>query len=229
MYRTGDLGRWLIDHNGDGSVEFLGRADSQVKIRGFRIEPGEVEAALQSHAQVRQAVVLVREDPPGDKRLVAYCTVHGEALDIAALRVHLLQRLPEYMVPAAFVGLQELPLTPNGKIDRRALPAPEQGAFGARAFEPPQGEVETAIAALWSELLRIERIGRHDDFFALGGHSLLAVQLMSAMHDRLGVQLPMSQLFAQPTLAHLAQHVRDAKPARHEEDISSVNVDEYYE
>jgi acyl carrier protein len=227
MYRTGDLGRWLAD----GTVEFLGRMDTQVKIRGFRIEPGEVEAALQAHPQVRQAVVLVREDRPGDKRLVAYCTFEGDGpgVDPAALREHLLQRLPDYMVPSAFVPLQALPLTPHGKLDRRALPAPEDDAYDARAYEPPQGEAEMALAALWSELLGIERIGRHDNFFALGGHSLLAVQLMSRVHDQLGVQLPMSRLFAQPTLSQLAQHVRDAQPAQPEDAISSINVDDYYE
>jgi amino acid adenylation domain-containing protein len=203
MYKTGDLGRWCPD----GTIEFLGRNDHQVKIRGFRIELGEIEAALRSHPEVREAVVLARKDAPGDKRLVAY--VVGDAVQ-EALRKHLGARLPEYMVPAAYVTLNALPLTPNGKLDRRALPAPEADAFGARAYEAPQGEVERTLARIWSELLGIERIGRHDHFFALGGHSLLAVQLSSRIRAALGLEVPLAELFAQPTLAGFAQRVAAA-------------------
>ncbi|HET7867921.1 MAG TPA: amino acid adenylation domain-containing protein, partial [Burkholderiaceae bacterium] len=169
MYRSGDLGRWKPD----GTLEFLGRNDHQVKIRGFRIELGEIEAALLACPGVREAVVLTREDEPGNKRLVAYLT--GSQLQPEALRVALARSLPEYMVPAAYVLLEALPLTPNGKLDRKALPAPEGSAFGAAAFEPPPGEIETTLAALWCELLGLERVGRADHFFELGGHSLLAV------------------------------------------------------
>jgi amino acid adenylation domain-containing protein len=203
MYKTGDLGRWRID----GTIEFLGRNDEQVKIRGFRIELGEIEAALHSHPEVRAAVVLAREDAPGNKRLVAY--VVGEAAP-EMLRAHLNSRLPEYMVPAAYVALDALPLTPNGKLDRRTLPAPEAEAFGARAYEAPQGEVENLLALLWGELLGSERIGRHDDFFALGGHSLMAVQLSSRIRTALGLEVPLAELFAQPTLADFAQRVAAA-------------------
>jgi amino acid adenylation domain-containing protein len=203
MYKTGDLGRWRPD----GTIQFLGRNDHQVKIRGFRIELGEIEAALRSHPEVRDAVVLARDDTPGDKRLVAY--VIGEAAP-EALRAHLGARLPEYMVPAAYVALDTLPLTPNGKLDRRALPAPEGDAFGVLAYEAPQGEIEILLAHLWSELLGIERIGRHDDFFALGGHSLLAVQLTSRVRAALGLEVPLAELFAQPTLAGFAQRVASA-------------------
>ena len=224
MYRTGDLGRWLPD----GTVEFLGRADWQIKVRGFRIEPGEIEAALQSHPSVRAAVVLAREDARGDKRLAAYCTVRGDTLDVAALRSHLLERLPEYMVPAAFVELQTMPLTPNGKLDRRALPAPADDAFGSRSYEPPQGELETALAALWGELLGIERVGRHDDFFELGGHSLLAVQLISRMQDRWGVAVPIAQLFAQSTLAQLAGQVHGGADTR-PQSYTAVDRSRYYD
>jgi aryl carrier-like protein len=154
---------------------------------------------------VREAVVLAREDMPGDKRLVAYVT--GDTAQAPeALRAHLAAGLPEYMVPAAYVQLDALPLTPNGKLDRRALPAPEDTAFGVRAYEPPQGPIETALAALWSELLHVERVGRHDNFFDLGGHSLQAVTLMERMR-RLGWPMEARPLFTTPTLAALAASV----------------------
>ncbi|HEU4558917.1 MAG TPA: amino acid adenylation domain-containing protein, partial [Longimicrobium sp.] len=162
LYRTGDRVRWLAD----GSLEFLGRTDFQVKVRGFRIEPGEIEARLLDHAGVREAVVLVREDTPGEKRLVAY-VAGDETAAAEVLRAHLLERLPEYMVPAAYVRLETLPLTPNGKVDRKALPAPEGAAFSTREYEAPSGNTEEAVAAIWADLLGVERVGRHDDFFQL--------------------------------------------------------------
>ncbi|WP_332690623.1 non-ribosomal peptide synthetase, partial [Devosia sp.] len=169
MYKTGDLGRWLPD----GTIEYLGRNDFQVKIRGFRIELGEIEAHLAACHGVREALVLAREDNPGDKRLVAYLLAQsGAVLDAATLRTALAGLLPDYMVPAAFVTLDSFPLTPNGKLDRQALPAPDRDAVVTRSYEAPQGDVETAIAAIWQELLGIERVGRHDHFFELGGHSL---------------------------------------------------------
>src|SRR5208282_2012401 len=174
MYRTGDLGRWLAD----GDIEFLGRNDFQVKIRGFRIELGEIEARLTEHPAIGEAVVIAREDTAGDKRLVAYYTAAAAeataadpqqelAVTAEQLRLHLSASLPEYMVPAAYVHLRALPLTPNGKLDRKALPAPEADAYAVRAYEEPQGEVENVLAALWGELLHVERVGRHDDFFQL--------------------------------------------------------------
>src|SRR5581483_1254719 len=158
MYKTGDLGRWRAD----GTIEYLGRNDHQVKIRGFRIELGEIEAQLSRHAQVKEAVVIAREDVPGEKRLVAYLTAR-EGFHAAAeeLREHLKAVLPEYMVPSAFVKLESLPLTPNGKLDRRALPAPELGSYVSRRYEAPQGEVEEILAGIWQGLLRVERVGRH--------------------------------------------------------------------
>ncbi|HEY0859109.1 MAG TPA: amino acid adenylation domain-containing protein, partial [Albitalea sp.] len=204
MYKSGDLARWLPD----GNVEFLGRNDHQVKVRGFRIELGEIESRLMEHPGVREATVLAREDEPGDKRLAAY--VAGTDLDAEVLRTHLSQSLPDYMVPAAYVVLDALPLTPNGKVDRKALPAPDARAYGQRGYEAPQGEVEEALAHIWSELLQIERVGRHDDFFELGGHSLLAVKVISRMREE-GLGVDIGVLFATPTLSALAAAVGGAR------------------
>jgi amino acid adenylation domain-containing protein len=208
LYRTGDVARWLPD----GTVEFVGRADFQVKIRGFRIELGEIEARLAEYPGVREAVVLAREDAPGDKRLVAYCT-GMDRMDAEALRTHLSATLPEYMVPAAYVRLETLPLTSNGKVDRRALPAPEGEAFATREYEAPLGEVERVVAGIWSELLGVERVGRRDHFFQLGGHSLLAVQLTSRVRQALGVEVALGELFARPTLADFAAGLATAARA----------------
>ncbi|MHA6885078.1 non-ribosomal peptide synthase/polyketide synthase [Ralstonia pseudosolanacearum] len=202
MYRTGDLGRWLPD----GSLEYQGRADAQVKLRGFRIELGEVEARLSQCAGVREAVVTVREDTPGEQRLVAYY-VSGEAIEAQALREQLQASLPEYMVPAAYVRLEHLPLTPNGKLDRKSLPAPEGQAYVSTAYEAPQGEVEQTLAGIWQTLLGVERVGRHDDFFALGGHSLQAVRLVAQVRTQLGAELGLTELFAQPSLSAVAQAI----------------------
>jgi amino acid adenylation domain-containing protein len=208
LYRTGDLGRWLAD----GTIEFLGRNDFQVKIRGFRIELGEIEARLAVHPDVREVVVLAREDAPGAKRLVAYYV--GAEVEVEALREHLAERLPVYMIPAAYVRLPELPLTPNGKVDRKALPAPEADAFAARAYEAPAGELETALAEIWSEVLGVERVGRHDHFFELGGHSLLAVQIVSRVRQTLGLDVALGDLFLRPALADFAHALEAASRAQ---------------
>jgi acyl-coenzyme A synthetase/AMP-(fatty) acid ligase len=199
IYKTGDLGRWLPD----GNIEFLGRNDFQVKIRGFRIELGEIEARLAAIAGVKEAVVLAREDAPGEKRLVAYYN-GSEELTAGIFRSHLVNDLPEYMVPAAYVRLETLPLTPNGKLDRKALPAPEGGAFGVRVYEAPIGEIETTLAQVWSELLKVERVGRHDHFFELGGHSLMAVTLISRMSEK-GLYADVRTLFTSPILCEFAE------------------------
>ena len=181
LYKTGDLARYLAD----GTIEFLGRNDFQVKIRGFRIELGEIEARLGQYDGIRDAVVLAREDTPGDKRLVAYYTTgdtHPIALD--ELRAQLLATLPEYMVPSAYVALDAFPLTPNGKLDRKALPAPDGSAYAVRAYEAPSGEIETAIAQIWCALLDLPRVGRQDNFFALGGHSLLVIRVIEQTAPR---------------------------------------------
>ncbi|MBJ7311023.1 amino acid adenylation domain-containing protein, partial [Rugamonas sp. CCM 8940] len=198
LYKTGDLGRWLDD----GNIDYLGRNDFQVKIRGYRIELGEIEARLAQCDGVREAVVLAREDQPGDKRLVAYLS--GEPGSPAELRAELGRHLAEYMLPAAFVTLDSMPLTANGKLDRKALPAPDMTAMATHSYAAPQGELEQAIAAIWQTLLGVERVGRHDDFFALGGHSLLAVRLMSRLNQALDVDIALRTLFSQPTLAGFA-------------------------
>jgi amino acid adenylation domain-containing protein len=206
MYRTGDLGRWLAD----GTIEFLGRNDHQVKLRGFRVEPGEIEARLAAHPAVREAAVVVREDVAGDRRLVAYWV--GDTVEVEALRGHVAERLPEYMVPSAYVRLDALPLTPNGKLDRRGLPAPEGDAYAVRGYEAPVGETEEALAEIWAEVLRVERVGRRDHFFELGGHSLLAVTLIERMRQR-GLEADVRALFTTPTLAELAASVGGASRA----------------
>ena len=203
MYRTGDLGRWRPD----GTLEFLGRDDHQVKIRGFRIELGEIEAGLLAHGHVRDAVVLVREDAPGDRRLVAYYQSDA-AVPADSLRQALAAHLPDYMVPSAYVHMATWPFTPNGKLDRRALPAPTADACVQRAYEPPQGERETAMAALWRELLRLDRVGRHDHFFELGGHSLIAITLIERLRQQ-GIVADIHALFAHPTLAGFANAASD--------------------
>ncbi|RML73875.1 amino acid adenylation domain-containing protein, partial [Pseudomonas syringae] len=202
MYRSGDLGRWLAD----GNIEYLGRNDDQVKLRGFRIELGEIEAQLAGCPGVGEAVVIAREDTPGDKRLIAYYTTREakEIIAVQTLRAALQASLPEYMVPAAYVKLPGWPLTPNGKLNRRALPVPEADAYVSRGYEAPCGTVETALAEIWQELLGVERVGRHDHFFELGGHSLLAVSLMGRMRQA-GLSADVRLLFAQPTLSAFAE------------------------
>jgi hypothetical protein len=208
MYRTGDVGRWRAD----GNIEFVGRNDEQVKLRGFRIEPGEIAARLSEHEGVKEAVVLARGDG-GETRLVAY-VVPGEAKpQWDELREHLKQRLPEYMVPSAWVELEALPLTANGKVDRKALPEPDGEAHARRGYEAPQGEVETALAAIWSELLGVERVGRNDNFFELGGHSLLAVQLIERMKIH-RLRTDVVTVFKSETLAVLAALTRKVREVR---------------
>uniref|UniRef100_UPI0037093D59 amino acid adenylation domain-containing protein n=1 Tax=Burkholderia arboris TaxID=488730 RepID=UPI0037093D59 len=217
MYRTGDLARYLPD----GNIIFLGRNDDQVKIRGFRIELGEIEAQLALHDAVREAIVLARPDATGNPRLLAYVTLDDaapRAERVRQLREHLVSRLPDYMVPAAFIVLDVLPLTPNGKLDRRALPEPDDDAFVQAQYEAPQGEIECAIASLWSDLLGVERVGRHDNFFALGGHSLLAVRMLNRLRALHEVRLSLSSLFDHPTVCAVAQVVG----ARNRDDAPTI-------
>ncbi|HYH44642.1 MAG TPA: amino acid adenylation domain-containing protein, partial [Thermoanaerobaculia bacterium] len=199
LYATGDLVRRLPG----GAIEYLGRIDRQVKLRGFRIEPGEIEVVLSSHPEVAANAVLVREDRPGDRRLVAYV---APDLDTAGLAAFLRGHLPEYMIPGVFVSLPALPLTPNGKIDRAALPAPERSAGGAES-EGPRTPREQQVAAAWCEVLGLDRVGREEDFFALGGHSLRATQLVSRLRRDFEVDLAVRAVFERPTVAGLAEHL----------------------
>jgi thioesterase domain-containing protein/acyl carrier protein len=209
LYRTGDLARWRAD----GELEFLGRMDQQVKIRGYRIELGEIESVLRQHEQVKECVVLAREDRPGEKRLVAYLVMKKDAgsnLAITSFRTYLKNKLPDYMVPPSFVVLESLPLTPNGKLDSRALPGPELDQTNSDGeYVEPRTAMEKALAEIWAEVLGTKRVGVNDNFFELGGHSLLAVRLFSQIEKILGHKLPLASLFQAPTIAALAALIQE--------------------
>ncbi|HTC80900.1 MAG TPA: AMP-binding protein, partial [Acidimicrobiia bacterium] len=212
MYRTGDVVRWRAD----GVIDYLGRADDQVKVRGFRIELGEIEAALRRHGGVAEAVVVAREDQPGVKRLVAYFVpadatappTSGELRSLAA------QSLPDYMVPSAFVVLDELPLSPNGKLERRGLPAPDAGAVAAAGYVAARTDAETTLAGIWADVLGLERVGVEDNFFELGGDSILSIQVVSRARAA-GLRITVKDLFVNQTIAALATvaGVMDGEPA----------------
>jgi amino acid adenylation domain-containing protein len=204
MYRTGDLCRWLES----GEIEYLGRIDHQVKLRGFRIELGEIETQLERHVQVRQCVVLARQDEPGASRLVAYVVTHpGSTARAQELRQSLQQALPAFMVPAAFVFLDAFPLNPNGKVDRKALPAPGHQHFESEQYITPRSPVEEAVASIWSDLLHVPQLSAHANFFESGGHSLLATQVISRLRTAFGVDMPVRAIFEAPTVATLAARV----------------------
>jgi len=228
IYKTGDLARWLPD----GSLEYLGRLDFQVKLRGFRIELGEIESALRQQPAVRDAIVLLEEIGPNDRRLIAYvapdlpeaaAAAEGPTQEsvaqplIAELRRALKERLPDYMLPAAFVVLPALPLTPNGKVDRRALPAPAPERPHLEVnYVPPRSEIEKQIAKIVQELLQVNQIGLNDNFFDLGGHSLLLVQLQSKLQAMFRREVPVVQLFRYSTVRDLARYFSqtvEEKPA----------------
>ncbi|HEX8904802.1 MAG TPA: amino acid adenylation domain-containing protein, partial [Longimicrobiaceae bacterium] len=216
LYRTGDRVRWRAD----GTLEYLGRLDHQVKVRGFRVEPGEVAAALRRHPAVREAVVVAREDAPGERRLVAYLV--GQA-DADVLRAHLKETLPEYMVPSAFVAMEALPLTPNGKLDRAALPAPDLSSAAER-YVAPRTPAEKVLAAIWAAVLQVERVGVHDGFFDLGGHSLLATRMLSRVREVFGVEPTVRAVFEGPTVADLARTIEAMRHAGQPEHREIVPV-----
>jgi acyl carrier protein len=207
MYATGDRVRWLAN----GELEFMNRTDDQVKLRGFRIELGEVEAALLAHPSVAGAAVLLRGDG-GDRRLVAYVAAAegAHAPPAAELRAHLRERLPDYMVPAAFVAMDALPLSPNGKVDRSALPAP---AAAPRAAAPPQSALERRVAQVWEEVLEIEGVGLDDNFFEVGGHSMLIARIQEALAKALDRKVTVVELFQYPTIGAFAAHVESTTAA----------------
>ncbi|HVK57389.1 MAG TPA: amino acid adenylation domain-containing protein, partial [Candidatus Kapabacteria bacterium] len=206
LYRTGDIARF--DH--DGNVEFVGRVDHQIKLRGFRIELGEIEALLSRHPRVSNAVVMLREDLPGDKRLVAYLTPKGNAPAKGELKAYLKAHLPEYMIPSAFVMMERFPLTPNEKVDRKALPVPEQSRPDLiRTLVAPRDAIEQQLTKIWEKVLGVQPIGVADNFFDLGGHSLLAVKVFSQIEKILGKKLPLATLFRAPTIEEIARVLRE--------------------
>jgi len=205
LYRTGDLARLLPN----GEIEFMGRLDEQIKIRGFRIEPGEIIGVLNEHPGVQASTVVAQENRSGEKSLVAYVVIApAAALSSNTLRAHLMKRLPDYMVPAAFVRMQALPVTANGKVDRAALLAPcDDNRLGEDNFVAPSGPVQERLAVILASLLHVERIGANDNFFLLGGHSLLGTQLIARVSETFGVELPLLQLFDHPTLAEMSDAI----------------------
>jgi amino acid adenylation domain-containing protein len=222
LYRTGDLARFLAD----GNIQFLGRADFQVKVRGFRIELGEIEAVLGRYSGIMQNVVVVREDKPGDKRLVAYMVQEGDEVPaIESLRQHLRQKLPEYMVPSAFMYLDEFPLTPNGKVDRRALPAPEYKAEEAAQFVAPRNRTEERLVEIWETILGVSPISVNSDFFELGGHSLLGSRLFALVEKAFGKKLPLATIFSASTVEKLAVLLGDERSSHNLVEIQAGGPD----
>ncbi|HEX8474859.1 MAG TPA: amino acid adenylation domain-containing protein, partial [Pyrinomonadaceae bacterium] len=222
LYRTGDIARRTTS----GEIEFVGRTDQQVKLRGFRIELGEIEAALGAHAAVEECAVIMREDAPGERRIVAYVVLegHANAPTIGEWRDYLKEKLPDYMLPAAFVVLETWPLTPNGKLNRRALPAPEQSSSTSDATTvAARTPNEKALADIWCEVLKREVVGIYDNFFELGGHSLLATQIVSRVCERFDVELPLRSLFEAPTVAGLTERVEAALGAVHERHLPAIS------
>ncbi|HLL48046.1 MAG TPA: non-ribosomal peptide synthetase, partial [Longimicrobiaceae bacterium] len=223
LYRTGDRVRWREG----GTLEFLGRTDRQVKVRGFRVEPGEIEAVLREHPAVREAAVTLLEGPGGQGRLVAYAVPDGEPVPaVDELRRALRARLPDYMVPEAWVLLDALPLTPGGKTDRGALPAPTAaGARAGRGYAAPRTPTEEALAGIWADVLGLERVGVDDDFFELGGHSLVIGRALSRIRQELRVEVPLRSVFDEPTVARLAVLVDSATAGGDRGRVDSIGVD----
>jgi hypothetical protein len=236
LYKTGDLGRYLAD----GDVDFAGRADRQIKIRGFRVEPAEIEAALSEHTALRKAVVVSREDPTGQRQLVAYLlpVVADAPPPAVELRNFLRSRLPHYMVPTAFVYLNKLPLTPNGKLDTSALPIPEDERSDQEKYPlSARTETERILVRIWQDVLRTKRVLLDDSFFDLGGHSLLAIQVISRLRQAVQVEIPLRVFFENPTLSTLAAKVDQVRKSGAEatavvnllDDLEALSDDEAQE
>ena len=216
LYRTGDLARYRTD----GVLEYIGRTDQQVKIRGQRIELGEIESRLVEFDVIREAVVVAQEGP-GGARLVAYAVAQPhELIDTAELRERLGQVVPDYMVPSMVVMLDALPLTPNGKVDRKALPEPDFSS--SSQYEPPQGEIEETLAAIWSEVLSVKRVGRHDNFFELGGHSLLALKVQARVEEHFDIRLPLRSYFEHATLASMCEPIQESRGGAEENESAQL-------
>jgi acyl carrier protein len=210
LYRTGDLAYYRKD----GTIEFLGRQDHQVKIRGYRIELGEIETVLSSHEDIREAVVIAREDTPGDVRLVAYVIAQKDSLtDIEEIRNYIKGKLPEYMVPSQFLTVESFPLTPNGKIDRKAFPVPSEFIFDSvqKDVVLPTNELEIAIASIWQNLLKLPKVGINDNFFDIGGHSLLAVQLHAKLKEAIDSELALTDIFRFSTIKAITEFIENKK------------------
>ena len=224
LYKSGDIARYRQD----GNIEYIGRIDNQVKIRGFRIEIGEIESVLSQHPKVQTTIVTVREDNPSDKRLVAY--VVAQKTTVIELKTFLQDRLPNYMIPSAFVFLEAMPITPNGKIDYRSLPAPDTSIVQLGSeFVLPSNATEELLAKIWTNILRVERVGIHDNFFALGGHSLLSVRLVAEIEKAFNFQIPLSSLFKISTIAEIAELISEQTQGNNSNEDSSLglNLDDY--
>jgi acyl carrier protein len=205
VYFTGDVGYYAPD----GSLHLLGRCDDQIKIRGVRIEPAEVTAILAGHPLVRSCIVVGKKDEQSQWSLAAYVVGAGaEMLTQELLRSYLLEQLPAAMVPSVFVWMNELPLTPNGKIDRKSLPEPDHTRIEPESFMPPRSRTERLVAEIWAQVLKVEKIGVHDNFFDLGGHSLLATQIVSRLRQTFRLDVPLRVLFEKPTVAGLSDHIK---------------------
>lgn len=226
LYKTGDLARYLPN----GDLEYLGRIDNQVKIHGFRIELGEIEALLASHPDIWETVVLVREDEPGDKRLVAYVVLKTkQSPTVAEIRRFLTDQLPSYMIPSAFVLLESLPLTSNGKVDRHALPAPESREGLEVSFVAPRTPEEEILAKIWADILKVDQVDIHDNFFELGGNSLLGAQVISRLRVAFSIDFSLHRLFVSPTVAELAHNIEVLRIATEDEDTLMTDTEEEYE
>lgn len=207
MYKTGDLARWLPG----GILDFLGRNDNQVKLHGVRVELGELEGILSAHSDVREVAVLLREDVPGDKRIVAYLSAADEhTLEMVEIRRYMQERVPAYLLPAAFIEMKTFPLTGNGKIDRIALPAPDGSRPQLREpYVAPQTIAEQAVTSIWQQVLQLDQVGARDNFFQLGGQSILAIQIIQRINQLFAINLPMRVIFTESSVAALAVLVEE--------------------